>query len=36
MEKIKELGRKLREPLKIGETVLALAECLKKKDAPGN
>ena len=27
--------RKLREPLDIGEKVLALAERLKKKDAPG-
>ena len=26
----------MREPLKIGEKVLALAERLKKKDAPGN
>ena len=26
---------KLREPLNIGENVLALAESLKKKDAPG-
>ena len=36
VEKDKKLCRKLREPLKIGEKVLALAEHLKKKDAPGN
>ena len=36
VEKDKKLRRKLREPLKIGEKVLALAERLKKKDAPGN
>ena len=36
IEKDKKLYRKLREPLKIGEKVLALAERLKKKDAPGN
>ena len=32
VEKYKKLRRKLREPLKIGKKVLALAECLKKKD----
>ena len=32
----KVLRRKLREPLKIGEKVLALAERIKKKDAPHN
>ena len=32
----KVLRRKLREPLKIGEKVLALAERVKKKDAPHN
>ena len=36
IEKDKKLRRKLREPLKIGEKVLALAERLKKKDTPGN
>ena len=36
IEKDKKLHRKLREPLKIGEKVLALAQRLKKKDAPGN
>ena len=36
VEKDKKLGRKLREPLKIREKVLALAERLKKKDTPGN
>ena len=34
VEKDKKLRRKLKEPLKIGEKVLALAERLKKKDAP--
>ena len=33
--KDKKNPRKLREPLKIGEKVLVLAERLKKKDAPG-
>ena len=28
--------RKLREPLKVGEKVLALSERIKKKDAPCN
>ena len=36
IEKDKKLRRKLREPLKIREKVLALAERLKKKDTPGN
>ena len=36
VEKDKKLLRKLREPLKVGERMLALAERLKKKDAPGN
>ena len=36
VEKDKKVCRKLREPLKIGEKVLALAEHLKKEDAPGN
>ena len=36
VDKDKKLCRKLTEPLKIGEKVLALAERLKKKDAPGN
>ena len=36
VEKHKKIRRKLREPLKIGEKVLALAERLKKKEAPGN
>ena len=36
VEKDKKLSRKLREPLKTGEKVLALAERLKKQDAPGN
>ena len=36
IEKDKKLRRKLREPLKIREKVLALAERLKKKNAPGN
>ena len=31
-----KLRRKLRKPLKIGEKVLALAEHLNKKNAPGN
>ena len=31
-----KLHRKLREPLKIGEKVLASAQQLNKKDAPGN
>ena len=35
-KKDKKLRKKLREPLRIGEKGLALAECLKKKDAPGN
>ena len=33
VEKDKKLRRKLSEPLKTGEKVLALAERLKKKDA---
>ena len=36
IKKDKVLRRKLREPLKIGEKVLALAEQIKKKDAPRN
>ena len=36
VEKDRKSRRKLREPLKIGEKVVALAECLKKKDPPGN
>ena len=36
VEKDKKYYRKLREPLKIIEKVLMLAECSKKKDAPGN
>ena len=36
VEKDKKIRRKLREPLKIGEKMLALAERLKKKEAPGN
>ena len=36
VEKDKKLSRELREPLKIGGKVLALAERLKKKDASGN
>ena len=36
VESDKKLRIKLREPLKIGQKVLALAEGLKKKDAPGN
>ena len=35
-EKDKKSRRKLREPPKIGEKVLELAEQLKKKDASGN
>ena len=34
-EKIDQKERKLREPLKIDEKVLVLAERIKKKDAPG-
>ena len=36
VEKDKKIRRKLREPLKIAEKVLVLAERLKKKDVPGN
>ena len=36
VEKDKKLRRKLREALKIGEKVQALAERLKRKDARGN
>ena len=36
IKKDKKLRRQLIEPIKIGEKVLALAEHLKKKDAPGN
>ena len=36
VEKDKKLRRKLRASLKFGEKVLALAECLKKKDTPDN
>ena len=35
-EKDKNLRRKLRGPLKIAQIVLALVECLKMKDVPGN
>ena len=35
-KKGKMLWKKLREPLKIGGKLLALAECLKRKDAPGS
>ena len=33
-KKDKFLRRRLRKPLKVGERMLALAECLKKNDAP--
>ena len=36
IKKDKVLHRRLREPLKAGEKVLALAEGIKKKDASGN
>lgn len=36
LKKTKEIHRKLREPVKIGEKLLLLAERLKKKDALGN
>ena len=35
LKKNSKLHRKLREPLKIEEKILALAARLKKKDAPG-
>ena len=36
IKKDKVLRRKLREPLKIGEKVLASAEQIKKKDTPSS
>ena len=36
VKKDKKLRKKLRAPLRIGEKVLALAQRLNKKDAPGN
>ena len=36
IKKDKVLFRKLKEPLKVGEKVLALSQRIKKKDAPCN
>ena len=36
VKKDRKLCKKIREPSRIGEKVLALTESLKKKDAPGN